>query len=60
VAVTAAMLMLEVLAAVGGDCQAIWAGEGGVVSSVDVAFVVALTVTEGLFVLPATSFAVTL
>ena len=57
VAVTAVMLMLVVLAAVGGDCQLIWAGEGGVVSVSD--SVVALAVPEALFILPAASRALT-
>ena len=58
VAVTAVMLMVEVPVAVGGDCQLIWAGAGGVVSAA--ASVVALAVTERLFVLPAASLALTL
>ena len=57
VAVTAVMLIAEVLVACGGDCQVIWAGAGGVVSAV--AGVVALAVTEALFMLPAASLALT-
>ena len=59
VAVTAVMLMLEVPVAAGGDCQLIWAGEGGVVSSVVGAVVVALAIAELVFWLPAASLAVT-
>ena len=58
VAVTAVMLMLEVPVAVGGDCQDIWAGEGGVVSGA--ASVVALVVAEAGLVLSAASRAYTL
>ena len=57
VAVTAVMLMVEVPVALGGDCQLIWAGEGGVVSAA--ASVVALAVTEALFIFPAASLALT-
>ena len=57
VAVTAVMLMAEVLVAFGDDCQLIWAGEGGVVSTA--ASVVALAVAEALFMLPAASLALT-
>ena len=56
-AVTAVMLIAEVPVACGGDCQLIWAGEGGVVSAV--ALVVALAVTEALFIFPAASLALT-
>ena len=55
VAATAVMLIAEVLVALGGDCQLIWAGEGGVVSAA--ASVVALAVAEAVFVLPAASLA---
>ena len=57
VAVTAVMLMAEVLVAFGGDCQLIWDGEGGVVSAA--ASVVVLAVAETLFMLPAASLALT-
>jgi hypothetical protein len=61
VAVTAVMLIAEVLVAFGGDCQVIWDGEGGVVSvGVPSASVVALAVGERLFRFPAASLAITL
>ena len=58
VAVTAVMLIAEVLVAFGGECQLIWDGEGGVVSAAE--YVVALAVAEAVFVLSAASLAWTL
>ena len=54
------MVTLEVPVAVGGDCQLIGFGDGGVVSTVDCASVVALAVAEAVLVLPAASRACTL
>ena len=54
-AVTAVILMAEALVACGDTCQFIWTGEGGVESSPASVVVVALAVTEALFMLPAAS-----